>query len=233
MGNAHQEVSYNIIKDYYFVGGEFGADGGALELDDGRNPKTDIYIHHNYSSSNMGFLEVSWGADITQTETYHLRVACNVSDDYQDFVMLWAPTHETYIENNTILRRKQIKNVIEPSVFCCDYGGVYIRNNIIVVDSTVTVFTRGNTDDHIHKYNLYWATDGSRPKIGTAVHLTELYNVDPQFTDARENEWDYSLKYTSPAIDKGINTNGEYSVDFSGNPVPSGKSTDIGAFEFR
>jgi len=58
MGNGHQEVSWNIIKDYYYVGGEFGADGGALELDDGRNPKKDIYIHHNYTCSNMGFLEV-------------------------------------------------------------------------------------------------------------------------------------------------------------------------------
>jgi len=132
MGTSHQEVSYNTIKDYYFVGGEFGADGGAMELDDGRNPKVDIYIHHNYTVSNMGFLEVSWNADIQKTETYGLRIEYNVSDDFQDFVMLWAPTHGCSIDNNTIIRNRQIKNVIEPTVFCCDYGGVTIRNNIIL-----------------------------------------------------------------------------------------------------
>jgi hypothetical protein len=55
LGNGHQEVSYNIITDYYFIGGEFGGDGGAIELDDGRNPKTDIYIHHNYPVQTWDF----------------------------------------------------------------------------------------------------------------------------------------------------------------------------------
>jgi len=231
MGNSHQEVSYNIIKDYYFVGGEFGADGGALELDDGRNPKKDIYIHHNYTSSNMGFLEVSWFADIAKTETYDLRIAYNVSDDYQDFVMLWAPTHETYIENNTIFRRKQIKNAIVPAVFLCDYGGVTIRNNIIAVDSVTQVYT--GKGEQVHTYNLYWSADGSLPNVGTKLHSSEKFNIDPQFSDKRKKESDYSLGRKSPAIDQGINLNGKYTVDFLGHPVPAGKGTDIGAFEFQ
>jgi hypothetical protein len=231
MGNSHQEVSYNIIKDYYFVGGEFGADGGALELDDGRNPKKDIYIHHNYTSSNMGFLEVSWFADIAKTETYDLRVAYNVSDDYQDFVMLWAPTHETFIENNTIFRRKQIKNAIVPAVFLCDYGGVTIRNNIVAVDSVTQVYTGKGIHDHTN--NLYWSVDGSLPNIGTTLHPTEKYNIDPLFSKKRKKESDYSLKRKSPAIDAGINLNGKYTIDFLGHPVPAGKRTDIGAFEHQ
>ncbi len=233
LGNSNQEVSYNIVRDYYFVGGEFGADGGAIELDDGRNPKKNIYIHHNYTQSNMGFLEVSWNADIQKTETHNLRVEYNISDDFQDFVMLWAPTHETTIENNTILRRQQIRNAIEPTVFCCDYGGVTIRNNIIVVDSTVTVFTRGNTDDHHHTNNLYWSVDGSLPRIGTTLHPTELYNVDPEFKGKKWIPLSYQLKKRSPAVDKGIFTGRSCSVDFAGKPVPSGKSPDIGAFEYQ
>ena len=231
MGNSHQEVCYNKIENYYFIGGEFGADGGALELDDGRNPKTDIFIHHNYSCSNMGFLEVSWFADIAKTETHDLRIVYNVSDDYQDFVMLWAPTHETYIENNTIFRRRHIKTTILPTVFCCDYGGVTIRNNIIVTDSVITVFT-GNTDQK-HTHNLYWSTDGSLPKIGTTIHSTEKYNADPQFTAEKQNEQDYSLKQTSPAIDSGTTLNIKYHADFLGHTVPMGKGPDIGAFEFQ
>lgn len=233
MGNSHQEVSYNIIRDYYYVGGEFGADGGAMELDDGRNPKEDIYIHHNYTVSNMGFLEVSWNADIQKTETYGLRVEYNVSDDFQDFVMLWAPTHGCSIENNTIFRTRQIKNVIEPTVFCCDYGGVTIRNNLIVVDSTVTVFTRGNTDDHHHTHNLYWSRDGSLPKIGTVLHPTELVRVNPRFRGKLKGPYGYELKRRSPAIDKGIATGRNSQVDFVGRTVPNGKGTDIGAFEFH
>lgn len=231
IGNSHQEASYNIIKDYYFVGGEFGADGGALELDDGRNPKKDIYIHHNYTCSNMGFMEVSWFADIAKTETYDLRIAYNVSDDYQDFVMLWAPTHETFIENNTIFRRKQIKNAIVPAVFLCDYGGVTIRNNIIGVDSLTQVYTGKGEQDHT--YNLYWSVDGSLPNVGTKLHLSEKFNINPQFTEKRKNESDYSLKRKSPAIDQGVNLNGKYAVDFLGHSVPAGKGTDIGAFEFQ
>jgi hypothetical protein len=231
MGNSHQEVSWNIIKDYYFVGGEFGADGGAMELDDGRNPKTDIYIHHNYTSSNMGFLEVSWFADIAKTETHDLCIAYNVSDDYQDFVMLWAPTHDTYIENNTIFRRKQIKNAIVPAVFLCDYGGVTIRNNLIVVDSLTQVYTGKGIHDHTN--NLYWSADGSLPNTGVTLHATEIYNIDPQFSKKRKSETDYSLEKKSPAIDAGMHTERKYTIDFARNPVPSGKGPDIGAFEYR
>jgi hypothetical protein len=232
MGNSHQEVSYNIIKDYYSVGGEFGGDGGALELDDGRNPKTDIYIHHNYSSSNMGFLEVSWYADIAKAETYDLRVAYNVSDDYQDFVMLWAPTHNTYLENNTILRTKHIKTAIWPTVFLCEFPGVNIRNNIIITDSLVSVFTNNKSGQN-HTNNLYWATDGTMPYLGTAIHPSEKYNIDPQFSEKRLNEQDFTLQETSPAVDHGMNLNGKYTLDFLGQPVPAGKGTDIGAFEFQ
>jgi hypothetical protein len=231
MGNSHQEVCYNVIKDYYSVGGEFGGDGGALELDDGRNPKNDIYIHHNFTSSNMGFLEVSWYADIARAETHDLRIAYNVSDDYQDFVMLWAPTHDTYIENNTIVRRKQIRTSIQPTVFLCEFGGVTIRNNIVEVDSIVTVFIN-HTGDHDHNHNLYWSVDGSLVKIGTDLHETEIVNADPQFLETTNGE-EFSIKSTSPAIDKGISLGGKYTVDFSGAPVPSGNSTDIGAFEVQ
>ena len=231
MGNGHQEVSWNIVKDYYYVGGEFGADGGALELDDGRNPKKDIYIHHNYTSSNMGFLEVSWFADIAKTETYDLRIAYNVSDDYQDFVMLWAPTHNCFIDNNTVFRRKQIKNAIVPAVFLCDYGGVTIRNNIIGVDSVTQVYTGKGIHDHT--YNLYFSADGSKPNLGVTLHPSEKFNINPLFTDKKKNESDYSLQRKSPAIDAGIDLKGLYTTDFLNHPVPKGKGTDMGAFEYQ
>ena len=175
IGNSHQEVSYNVIRDYYYIGGSFGADGGAIEIDDGRNPKRDIFIHHNYTSSNMGFLEVSWFADIAKTETHDLRITHNLSDDFQDFVMLWAPVHNTVIEENTIIRTRQVKNDIVPAVFICDYGGAIIRRNLIITDSLTQVYTGKKeyyrTNEHTH--NVYLSADGSRPNIGTELHPTE------------------------------------------------------------
>ncbi|MDR1718808.1 MAG: hypothetical protein LBR67_01630 [Dysgonamonadaceae bacterium] len=176
IGNSHQEIAYNIIRDYYFIGGLFGADGGAIEIDDGRNPKHDIAIHHNYTCSNMGFLEVSWFADIAKTETHNLRISHNLSDDFQDFVMLWAPTHNTVIEYNTIIRTRQVKNDIVPAVFLCDFGGNIIRYNLVVTDSTTQVYT-GKTEyyrTNEHTYNCYLSADGSRLNIGTELHPTEI-----------------------------------------------------------
>ncbi len=175
IGNSHQEVSYNVIRDYYYIGGSFGADGGAIEIDDGRNPKRDINIHHNYTSSNMGFLEVSWFADIAKTETHDMLIKHNMSDDFQDFVMLWAPVHNTVIEENTIIRTRQVKNDIVPAVFICDYGGAIIRRNLVITDSLTQVYTGKKeyyrTNDHTH--NVYLSADGSRPNLGTELHPTE------------------------------------------------------------
>lgn len=193
IGNSHQEVSYNVIRDYYYIGGSFGADGGAIEIDDGRNPKQDIYIHHNYTSSNMGFLEVSWFADIAKTETHDLRITHNMSDDFQDFVMLWAPVHNTVIEDNTIIRTRQVKNAIVPAVFICDYGGAIIRHNFVITDSLTQVYTGKKeyyrTNDHTQ--NIYLSADGSRPNIGTELHPTEhMSSVGPFVPELKVvNSW--------------------------------------------
>jgi hypothetical protein len=193
IGNSHQEVSYNVIRDYYFIGGSFGADGGAIEIDDGRNPKRDIYIHHNYTCSNMGFLEVSWFADIAKTETHDLRITHNLSDDFQDFVMLWAPTHNTVIEDNTIIRTRQVKNDIVPAVFLCDYGGNIIRRNLVITDSITQIYTGKTeyyrTNDHTH--NVYLSADGGRLNIGTELHHTEQVSCFGTFSreSIMPNSW--------------------------------------------
>ncbi len=186
IGNSNHEISNNVISDYYFIGGSFGADGGAIEIDDGRNPKKNIHIHHNYTYANMGFLEVSWFADIAKTETHDLRISNNLSDDFQDFVMLWAPTHDTVIEHNTIIRTRQVQNDIVPSVFICDYGGNIIRHNLVITDAHTQVYTGKKeyfqTNQHTH--NVYLSADGSRLNIGTELHPTEkMSSVGPSIPE--------------------------------------------------
>jgi hypothetical protein len=175
LGNGHQEVARNVIRDYHFIGGAFGGDGGAIEIDDGRYPKEDIYIHHNYTARNMGFLEVSWFADTAKTETVNLRVEHNLSDDYQDFVMLWAPTRGAVIADNTILRVQQVNNDIVPSVFLCDYGGNTIRDNLVVVDSVTQVYTGKLEflDANRRSGNVYLSVSGLPPNIGTPLRPSE------------------------------------------------------------
>ena len=50
---SNQEVSYNRIEHYYMVGGTWGADGGAIEIDD-QTPKKYINIHHNKAYDTQG-----------------------------------------------------------------------------------------------------------------------------------------------------------------------------------
>jgi len=91
------------------------------------------------------------------------------------------------------------------------------RNNIaynprtFFVRKTATNFTsEGN--------NLFYRVGGGGSFIGYTPGSSSLVNVDPQFNS------DYTLKNTSPAIDKGI--------VISSSIVYAGSSPDIGAFEY-
>ena len=82
---GNQEVSYNTIKNFATADSPWGSDGGAIEIDYGYYHKTNIFIHHNYSEGNAGFLESSWDYDWPQysREVYNWRVSFNVCYDGQ------------------------------------------------------------------------------------------------------------------------------------------------------
>lgn len=149
LGMGNQEVSWNKIHNYHSMGGEWGGDGGAIEIDDGRNPRNNIYIHHNKSSECMGFCEISYNFDIcgnggadctTENRIYdNIVIAYNESADYRTFTQFWAPLSNSFIENNTIYRKWESAD-IESNVFCendedqlaTDSPTTY-RNNLVVV----------------------------------------------------------------------------------------------------
>ena len=169
LGADNQEVSYNRIFNYRAVdpniawgpdayGG--GADGGAIEIDDARNNKSNISIHHNYTRDCQGFLEVTW-SDVVQKPDYRdFEIHHNVSDDYQQFIALWRGMN-CKIENNTIIRRKV--NVNDWGVFnITQYNSQnLIRNNIVVVENEVVIFNLGKNGNanpgNIIENNLYHA----------------------------------------------------------------------------
>lgn len=149
LGMGNQEISWNEIRNYRSMGGKWGGDGGAVEIDDGRNPRNNIYIHHNKTSECMGFCEMSYNFDIcardtvdclTENRIYHnIVIAYNESSDYRTFTQFWAPLSNSFVENNTIYRKWEHTD-IESNVFCendedklaTDSPTKY-RNNLVIV----------------------------------------------------------------------------------------------------
>ena len=170
IGMGNTEISHNTIHNYHSFGGTWGGDGGAIEIDDGRNPRNNIFIHHNKSSLNMGFCEISYGFDICKkkhlerasklgdTRTCNkedrilknLIMAYNESRDYSAFTQIFAPMVDAFIENNTIIRTLEHPD-IESNVFrehdpdnqAIDSPTKY-RNNLVVLVSEKTRKGVGN-----------------------------------------------------------------------------------------
>ena len=203
IGNAYNEISYNTCSNYVKIGGNFGADGGFIELDD-RYFDTkvhDIKIHHNKSFDNMGFLEIEGQVEGDNIDVYH-----NLSDDYQQFIFYWGGDNSK-IENNTVIRTKPSLNGAVNTVFTMRNGNFTLRNNIFVVANGVQVlvtapYDEGNYNQVIHENNLYYCTDGSTDDpCGKPLGEGEII-ANPGFVDIKAG--DYQLSPESPVFNKGI-----------------------------
>ena len=99
-------------------------------------------------------------------------------------------------------------------------GTLGITDTIIVNHATAIGATNAGAFEN---YNLF---------LGNGVNLTgtvtsggnDLIGVDPQFVDPLND--DYHLRFSSPAIDNGVNAG--IAVDFDGQPRPIGPGFDIG-----
>lgn len=229
VATSNHEIAYNRIVNYTRTGGTFGADGGAIEIDNEDYPNNNIYIHHNWSVGNEGFLEIIWGSDITRD----VRVSYNVSDDYQEFIFFWSGK-DCFVENNTVLCTRP-RNSRVRVVFSFNEGNNIIRNNIFVVANGIQVFTGTDVygaeryDEQIFHHNLYWCSDGSvEDPCGLLLGEGDIV-ADPRFVDLAN--LDLHLMEDSPAIDTGLDL--DYETDFDNGDVPFGKAPDMGAYEFR
>jgi len=170
IGMGNTEISHNIIHNYHSLGGTWGGDGGAIEIDDGRNPRNNIFIHHNKSSLNMGFCEISYGFDICEKKHLerafrmgdcrtckkedriikNLIMAYNESRDYSAFTQIFSPMVDAFIENNTIIRTVEHPDIDsnvfrehDPNNQATDSPTKY-RNNLVVLVSEKTRTGVGN-----------------------------------------------------------------------------------------
>ncbi len=226
VATSNNEISYNHIRNYYSLGGSFGADGGALEIDVSDIPKENITIHHNYSADNEGFLEIISG------DTKNVHIHHNISEDFQDFIFFWGGT-ECIVENNTVLCTKPQNSRVHVVFSFSQDSSVIIRNNIFVLANGLQVFDgdsvyEANHYDQYHYNNIYYCIDGSvKDPVAKPLGKGEKI-VDPLFFDY--NSRDLHLCPGSPAIDAGVVVDTQ--SDFDGNKIPYGKGPDIGAYEY-
>ena len=203
IGIGNQEISYNRIENMFVGGGEWGGDGGAFEIDDGRNHKDSIYLHHNMTYHNMGFVEISYSDDFEKRSSSNIRIDHNVSRDYQAFVLWWAPTENSIIEQNTIIRTDNEYTGPFDGVFIIDGrpADIRIRKNIVVSDKDLTeaIFVKRikwGALDVSHTENLYWDVVDGQINLGVLPGADEIV-ADPLFVDWHGG--DYHLQPGSPA----------------------------------
>ena len=251
IGIGNHEISHNRIHNYHSMGGTWGGDGGAIEIDDGRNHHNNIYIHHNKSTMNMAFIETSYVHDICNRDSVkcdpanrifdNLIIAFNEAKDYRAFTQLQAPTRNAIIENNTIIRTIEHPEIesnvffeLDPDEVAIESPSTY-RNNIVVVASKKTRVQYGNkiylflSDpvEILHYNNLFFNIDGGPILMKDKYRQGELF-ADPQFIDLEGGN--YHLRSTSPAIGLGY-YRGNYSVDLDGKPIDD--TRDIGAYQYQ
>ena len=225
LGIGNQEVSYNIIKNFLSTESGYGSDGGAIELDDGRFHKDNVYIHHNYTEGNAGFLESSWTHDNNPfvQEVHNLRVAFNVSYDGQNWIFMWAPCHDCYFDNNTVIRNNDFRSPLY-NVVLADFEGINFRNNLFV--SRFDVF-QGNTSQIIANN---WYLNFDRPSE-VLFDSTQAGNGDPRLVNLMGR--DFNLTSESPLRDKAMNLSEFYQVDFNGTTLPKSGTWDVGALQYK
>ena len=219
LGIGNQEVSYNTIKNYLTLDSPYGSDGGAIELDDGRYHKRNVYIHHNYSEGNAGFLESSWRADHNPMvqKVHNLRVAFNVSYDGQSFVYMHAPCVDTVFDNNTVIRTKNYGSPLYDIVYTA-FPGILFRNNLYVGTQQCFRGSPYKLGSRVEaQNNWFWNVDAPSKSDGDA----KLLDIDGK---------DFRLRSNSPLCGKGQNLSEHYSTDFAGSPLPKTGPWDIGAF---
>jgi len=221
LGIGNQEISYNTIKNYLTLDSPYSSDGGAIELDDGRYHKRNVYIHHNYTEGNAGFLESSWAADYKPMvqKVYNLRVAFNVSYDGQSFVYMHAPCINAVFDNNTVIRNNGFGSPLYDIVYTA-FPGILFRNNLYVGTKQCfqgSPYKKASRVDA--QNNWFWNADSPQKSDGNPM-LLDMHGKD------------FSLRSDSPLRGKGQNLSKHYQTDFAGNPLPKTGAWDIGAFSY-
>ncbi len=230
VGNAYNDISYNICNNYVKVGGNYGADGGFIEFEDRYfgNKVHHVDVHHNKSVANQGFLEIE-----SKVTGDSLNVYYNFSDDFQQFIFYWGGNHSK-VENNTVIRTRPSNHGSVNTVFTMTNPDFSLKNNIFLVANKIQVLVTapyevGNYGKLVHENNLYYCTDSSvADPCGKLLGKGEKIG-DPKFKNLIGG--DYHLNANSPAIKGGQKLG--YHGDIENKMLPVNSMPDIGAFQYQ
>ena len=242
---GNQEVSYNTIKNFGTKDSPWGSDGGAIEIDYGGSwfnrdhHKRNIYIHHNYSEGNAGFLESSWDYDFPQysQEVHNWRVSFNVCYDGQSWLFMLAPCTGIYFDNNTIARYYGFERGQDAGARMDVQGqqgtgvasGAHFRNNLFIYTSSP--YTGNRAGGALKTDNWYYRKD----QPGTVYNGdgNQAGSGDPLLEDLGNGN--YNLMSGSPLRGLGVNLSAIYTnaLDFNGQPLPTSGNWDIGAMQYQ
>lgn len=226
--SKYNEVSYNKIVNYGAYGGPYGSDGGVIELDgvDDDFNATNIYIHHNISINNHGFLEMA------ARNIDSITVAYNLSDDRNQFIG-GGSMKNVLVVHNTVIRTREPN--VDRYVFWTFYPegtSFNVNNNIFVLAKDIQVFgpykkpvghQRTGIGNQLHYKNIYYSPGNADP-IGILPGKGDLI-ADPKFIDAQNGN--FRLKPKSPAKNKG--THMDLATDLD-DEAPVAQRCSIGCY---
>ena len=208
LGIGNQEVSYNTIENMVVEGGEYGADGVHLKSMMVAITKTTSTFTTTPRTTTWDLSKSAYWDDIAFMSSNNIVIEYNVSRDFQTFALWWAPTEDSIIQNNTIIRDDNDVEGNWNTVFILDEppSEIDITQNIVVVDNEQThaIFSEGfnggindvNTAD-----NCYWNVDGWDINLGLPSWGDGEIESNPMFTDYEGQQ--YSLQSNSPAANWG------------------------------
>jgi hypothetical protein len=233
---GNHEISYNTIKNYGTSDSPWGSDGGAIEIDYGSYHKTNIFIHHNYSEGNAGFIESSWDYDWPQysQEAKDWRVSFNVCYDGQSWLFMLAPCTGVYFDNNTVARYNGFGRAQDSGARMDVQGGspvgvasgAHFRNNLFIYTSSP--YTGNRSGGALKTANWYLSYNNFSTVYGGDGN--QAGSGDPKLKNL--NSGNYKLMPDSPLRGKGMNLSSLYSVDFNGQTLRTNGNWDVGAMQY-
>lgn len=118
---------------------------------------------------------------------------------------------------------------------------LFVNNLIFAVDTLSEFVKTGTNQIATFSHNLYYSQleipTGAWTYIGTGYDTAQdwinaIGTSDVYFDPVLENtDDDFTLQNTSSAINAGTDVG--LTIDYAGNPVPSGPNPDMGAYEFQ